>query len=89
VPAAGTAVGPIPLPAYLAHRLREKAWPDLAALEGRLALDTSSQVDFMHGLTYPPDNMPGSCIAGSKYRFGIGLLWHAFDAAHESCPDLS
>ena len=31
---------------------------------------TSSQylfpVGFMRGLTYPPDNMPGSCIVGSK-----------------------
>lgn len=35
VPAAATAVGPIPLPAYLAHKLQEKAWPELAALEAR------------------------------------------------------
>ena len=33
---------------------------------GRLALDISSRVDFMGALTYPPDNMPGWCIAGSK-----------------------
>ena len=30
----------------------------------RPALDISSQADFMHALTYPPDNMPGWCIAG-------------------------
>jgi hypothetical protein len=30
----------------------------------RLALDISSRADFMHALTYPPDNMPGWCIAG-------------------------
>ena len=35
VPAAATAVGPIPLPAYLAHKLQEKAWPELAALKAR------------------------------------------------------
>ena len=28
--------------------------------------DISSQVDFMQVLTYPPANMPGWCIAGSK-----------------------
>ena len=30
----------------------------------RLALDISSRADFMHALTYPPDNIPGWCIAG-------------------------
>jgi integrase len=29
-----------------------------------LALDISSRADLMHALTYPPDNMPGWCIAG-------------------------
>jgi len=33
---------------------------------GPLAPDISSQVDFMQGLTYPPANMPGWCIAGLK-----------------------
>src|SRR5260221_1749423 len=33
---------------------------------GQLALNISSPVGFMRGLTYPPDNMPGSCIVGSK-----------------------
>jgi hypothetical protein len=30
----------------------------------RLVLDMSSRADFMHALTYPPDNIPGWCIAG-------------------------
>lgn len=34
VPAAGTAAGPLPLPSYLAHKLRQKALPALAALDG-------------------------------------------------------
>ncbi|TCU65489.1 HNH endonuclease [Bradyrhizobium sp. R2.2-H] len=35
VPSAATAIGPIPLLAYLAHQLGEKEWPALAALEAR------------------------------------------------------
>ena len=31
---------------------------------GLLDPDISFQVDFMQVLTYPPDNMPGSCIGG-------------------------
>jgi len=30
----------------------------------RLVPDISSRADFMHALTYPPDNIPGCCIAG-------------------------
>ena len=37
---------------------------------GQLAVDISSQVDFMRAFTYPHDNTPDSCIAGLT---GIGL----------------
>src|ERR1700736_4656039 len=48
-------------------RLRSRRGPPLKfgyECSGRPALDISSRADFVHALTYPPDNMPGWCIAG-------------------------
>jgi hypothetical protein len=48
-------------------RLRSRRGPPLklgCERSERLALDISSRANFMHALTYPPDNMPGWCIAG-------------------------
>jgi hypothetical protein len=55
----------------------------------RLALDISSRADFMHALTYPPDNMPDWCIAGLIASVGNNFLWYPFDAADEGHSNLS
>src|SRR5260370_20578745 len=65
-------------------RISVEAWLPILRTTGSRYLFPSR----LHA-TYPPVNMPGWCIAGLKHRLGVGLLWHALDAAHEGCPDLS
>jgi hypothetical protein len=47
-------------------RLRSRRGPPLFGYEcsGQRVLNIFSLADFIRALTYPPDNMPGGCIAG-------------------------
>jgi hypothetical protein len=48
-------------------RLRSRRGPPSKSgyeFSARLVPDISSRADFMHALTYSPDNIPGWCIAG-------------------------